>query len=293
MLRRILLLTICIIHFCTTASHAQADKSVIATLPDGPLTEVSGVAASQKYPGIFYVHNDSGDEPRFFAISKDGTLKGEYHFAGDTMHFRRVQDCEDIATGPGPVKGKSYIYLADIGDNAGMRFYIRIYRFEEPALDDKAPPTLPAAVATLKYPDQPKDAETILADPQDKMIYILSKRQDSVTVYMTPTNFGQQDTLVLQTAGKLFFEGKKKEKWLVSGDVSKDGQQVLLKTMNAVYYWKRKPKEHLYETLQRKPVSLPYENKGQEEAICFSQDGKGYIILAEGKQSPMRYFHIP
>lgn len=212
---------------------------------------------------------------------------------GDIAHFRPVQDCEDIATGPGPVKGKSYIYLADIGDNAGMRFYIRVYRFEEPVLEGKAPRELPAAVATLKYPDEPKDAETILADPQDKMIYILSKREDSVSLYMTPVDFGQQDTLVLQTAGKLFFEGKKKEKWLVSGDVSKDGKQVLLKTMNAVYYWKRRPREHLYETLQRKPISLPYQNKGQEEAICFSQDGKGYIILAEGKQSPIRYFRIP
>jgi hypothetical protein len=275
------------------ASRAQADSSVIATLPDGPLKEVSGVAASQKHPGIYYVHNDSGDEPRFFAISRDGAVKGEFRFAGDTMHFRRVQDCEDIATGPGPVKGKSYIYLADIGDNVGMRFYIRIYRFEEPALDNSTPHTLPATAVTLKYPDDPKDAETILADPQDKMIYILSKRRDSVSIYMAPVDFGQQDTLVLKPAGKLFFEGKKKEKWLVSGAVSKDGQQVLLKTMNAVYYWKRKPEEHLYETLQRKPISLPYQSKGQEEAICFSQDGKGYIILAEGKQSPIRYFHIP
>jgi len=283
MLRRCCLLMVYLVVGCVTISCAQADSSVIATLPDGPLKEVSGVAASLKYPGIYYVHNDSGDEPRFFAISKDGVVKGEYRFSGDTMHFRRVQDCEDIATGPGPVKGRSYIYLADIGDNAGMRFYIRIYRFEEPTLDNNAPRILPAAAVTLKYPDDPKDAETILADPQDKTIYILSKRRDSISIYMTPVDFRQQDTLVLQPAGKLFFDGRKKEKWLVSGAVSKDGQQVLLKTMNAVYYWQRKPKEHLYETLQRKPISLPYQSKGQEEAICFSQDGKGYIILAEGK----------
>ncbi len=43
-----------------------------------------------------------------------------------------MKDCEDVATGPGPIKGKNYIYLGDIGDNAEKRRYISVYRFEEP-----------------------------------------------------------------------------------------------------------------------------------------------------------------
>jgi hypothetical protein len=53
---------------------------------------------------------------------------------------------------------------------------------------------------------------------------------------------------------------------------------------------KRKSRLTGKESCTRHTVCWP---KGQEEAICFSQDGKGYIILAEGKQSSIRYFHIP
>jgi hypothetical protein len=42
-----------------------------------------------------------------------------------------VRDCEDIAVGPGPVKGKSYVYDGDIGDNDSKRKYITVYRIEE------------------------------------------------------------------------------------------------------------------------------------------------------------------
>jgi hypothetical protein len=278
--------------FCCVAALAQDGSIVIGTIQAGPLKEISGVAVSRKHPGILYVHNDSGDDPRFFAISNKGVLKREYRFKGVTA-LNGVRDCEDIAIGPGPVAGKSYVYLADIGDNAGMRASIEVYRFEEPSLQDTAFQPLTPKTFTLQYPDGPRDAETILIDPLDRWLYILSKREDSISIYMAPLDFGGHDTLVLQTAGKLFFEGKKKEKWLVSGDVSRNGRQVLLKTMRGVYYWQRKSKEHLYEALQRAPVPLPYESNGQEEAICFSQDGKGYIIIAEGKEQPVRYFKIP
>ncbi len=45
-----------------------------ATVTHPPLNEISGIARSRAYPGIWWVHNDSGDEPRLFAIDAGGGL---------------------------------------------------------------------------------------------------------------------------------------------------------------------------------------------------------------------------
>ena len=68
-----------------------------ATLTDGALNEVSGVAASRLHPPLLWVHNDSGGEPAVYAIRPDGTLVSTVTIEGATN-----TDWEDIAVGPGP-----------------------------------------------------------------------------------------------------------------------------------------------------------------------------------------------
>ena len=45
-------------------------------------------------------------------------------------------DWEDIAVGPGPEPGVSYVYIGDIGDNLRLRSTISLLRFPEPDLDN-------------------------------------------------------------------------------------------------------------------------------------------------------------
>ena len=45
------------------------------------------------------------------------------------------RDWEDIAVGPGPVDGKNYVYVGEIGDNDAKYRFKRVYRFEEPVLN--------------------------------------------------------------------------------------------------------------------------------------------------------------
>ena len=103
------------------ALNAQAvgQRQITGRLSSPILNEVSGVAVSQLHPGILYVHNDSGDSSRFFAINPEGKLITTYYFKAKLNGFAGVLDCEDIAVSAGPDKGQSYIYLADIGDNFG------------------------------------------------------------------------------------------------------------------------------------------------------------------------------
>ncbi|NLT76895.1 MAG: hypothetical protein GXX98_10255, partial [Planctomycetes bacterium] len=61
------------------------------------IQEASGLVASRKNPGVLWVHNDSGDTARVFAIDTRGNLLGVCSVTG-----AKARDWEDIAIGPGP-----------------------------------------------------------------------------------------------------------------------------------------------------------------------------------------------
>ena len=90
----------------------------VVKLKNPDLGEVSGMVASRSNPGFFWVHNDSGDEPRIFLIDKELNIKMTCSLEGATN-----RDWEDIAIGPGSVDGKNYLYIGDIGDNDGGNLY--------------------------------------------------------------------------------------------------------------------------------------------------------------------------
>ncbi|GAB2842466.1 hypothetical protein [Ferruginibacter profundus] len=272
---------------------AQTTRPVITgKLSAAVLNEVSGMVMSQTNTNIFYVHNDSGDSSRFFAISTAGKLMATYYFKAKFGGVAGAVDCEDIATGIGPVKGQHYIYLADIGDNFAWRPSVQLYRFKEPAIKATADTLIPATLS-LTYPDGKHDAETILIDPLEKQLYIISKREDSVGVYTCALNFKDKDNVVLQKKCKLHFDNQGKKNWMVSGAISADGTQVLLKSLQHVYYWKREGNEPVYITLQRAPkIQTAFISHGQEESIAFAPDGNGYYVTAEGIGATIYYYSL-
>jgi len=161
---RLLVPVILILFVFAYSRHKQEDRhnNIVGRLSARDMDEISGIAASGINTDLYYVHNDSGDTSRFFAIYPSGELRSTIYFKGDTTELRYdVHDCEDIAVGPGPVKGKSYVYLGDIGDNNSSRKYLTVYRMEEKKeWDDEGTFTTTAVPIHLKYPDRPKDAET-------------------------------------------------------------------------------------------------------------------------------------
>jgi len=274
--------------------HVVHETDITGKLESKLMNETSGIAASGIDSTIYYVHNDSGDTSRFFAITPDGKLKSTLYFKGDAKARQGVFDCEDIAVGPGPVKHKSYVYLGDIGDNAGKRPYLTVYRFEEnSAWLKNEVNNIPAVPLHLKYPDGPKDAETLMVDPVERLLYIVSKRQDSVTVYTAPLKYKTNDTITMTKRCKLFFAGLKVFKWITAGDISKDGKQVVLRSYEKVYYWKRNGGEPIWKTMQGKPQVPFYVPEKQGEAIGFTANGKGYYTTSEGLYALIYYYKVP
>src|ERR1700749_2662931 len=79
------------------ARHKYQDGQyhVVGTLPDKSMDEISGIAASGINKDIYYIHNDSGDTTRFFAIKPDGSLISTIYFKGDPTEQQGVEDSED------------------------------------------------------------------------------------------------------------------------------------------------------------------------------------------------------
>jgi len=134
-----------------------------ATMQEPSITEASGIAASRTNPGIYWVHNDSGDTARVFATDLSGAAIGRFKIDG-----AQARDWEDIAVGPGPEPGTSYLYLGDIGGNKG-RSDLSIYRSAEPEVLLGARGvrgSVPAERIDVMYPDGLAwDAEALLVDP--------------------------------------------------------------------------------------------------------------------------------
>ncbi len=256
----------------------QVNAQVIATkfaataiakeiLP-GVVDEASGIADSKINPGYLWIEQDSGNPNDLFLMDREGRIEKKINIKPATN-----RDWEDIAVGNGPVKGTSYIYLADIGDNKRLHKEYFIYRFPEPAA--AVDTVFIADKLSFKYPDGSHDAEAILVDPKTSDIYIITKRDAVSLIFKFPY---PQNTTGLNTVvyvGSLAYNG------VVSAACSADGQEIIIKTYLSLNYWKRKKTESIEQALKRKPVQLKYLPEPQGEAVCFRNDRSGFYTLSE------------
>jgi hypothetical protein len=237
------------------------------------LEEASGLVASIKNPGYLWTMNDSGNPAEVFLLDSTGNIKMVCKLANILN-----RDWEEIAIGPGPEKGKNYLYVADIGDNLAQYAFKYIYRFEEPALS-KGQEKLITKFDTLvlRMPDGRRDAEAMLLDPLNNDLFIVSKQEDSVGLYRARYPF-IQDTIRLEKVLTMPFTQ------IAAGSVSADGNEVLLKDYAKIYYWKRSSGESLPALLAKKPMELSYRREPQGEAIAWSRDGSRFYTLSESRQ---------
>jgi hypothetical protein len=238
------------------------------------INEASGLTASRRVPGVFWTHNDSGDESRVFAINETGEL-----LATCTLEGVDARDWEDVAIGKGPVEGESYLYVADIGDNSGDHNNSFIYRFIEPVISlstrDLTLKSKWVDKITFQYPDGSRDAETLLADPMTGDLCIVSKRDSLSRVYRLPYPQSIDRQLTAEYLCELPLS------MAVAGDVSATGEEILIKNYLEVYYWRRDPAQTIGQALLKPPTLLQYSPEPQGEAICWKWNGEGYYTLSE------------
>jgi hypothetical protein len=268
-----LLFIICFFSSCITSAQENH-------LQSKHIKEVSGLVVSSKSDNLIWVHNDSGDKSYVYLINNKGEKVSTINYD------KEVKDCEDIALYT-PKNQNSQIFVGDIGDNKANREYVSLYRFDEPNTDNikKDVEIKNAEEIKLKYPDGPKDAECLIIDPIDKNIYIISKREDSVKVYSTPINTQTNKITTLKKEATLYFPGIAHVRFITAGDISRDGKQILVKSYGNIFYWKRQTNESFAKAIKKPFQILPYTPEPQGEAIGFTQNGKKYYTISEGKEA--------
>jgi PKD repeat protein len=257
----------------------------LGNVESSSVVEASGIAASRRNPGVLWVNNDSGDTERIFAMDFTGKHLGIYRVSTGPCN-----DWEDVAVGPGPVAGESYIYIASIGDNAKARSYVSVFRVSEPEVDlDAAPATydLTGVVRLdMTYPEGASDAETLMVDPLTADIVIVTKRSDGqsrVYRYAYPQDPSQRPVMTHVATLSIGSTA-------TAGDISPLGNWIVVKTYSSAFLWLRSGKEDLGESFKRPACTVPLRSEPAGEAIGFAADGSGYFTVSEGNYPPIYYF---
>ena len=256
----------------------------VGRISSDPIKEASGLASSRVNANVLYTHNDRGDDARIFAIRSDGK-----HVATLNLKSALHVDYEDIAVGPGPLTDTSYIYVGDIGNNLYKdepRDNIVIYRLTEPDIDADFDASRSINVdvdaLTLAYPNDAHDAETLLIDPFDSSLYVITKRNGDNYIYRTSQAWGAGDaSQMLEYAGRMQSADD-----ATGGDISVDGTEILIKNIREMVYFTREDDPSSFDlasVLREKGETLPYEREAQGESVTFVVDGRGYLTLSESK----------
>ncbi|HZI60594.1 MAG TPA: hypothetical protein VFD62_07770 [Pyrinomonadaceae bacterium] len=265
--------------------------TTIANLKNLGINESSGLAASRSNPGIYWTHNDSGDEPIVYAFDATGVSRGVFRVTG-----AQARDWEDMAVGPGPRRGQSYLYLGDIGDNDKKRSEIVVYRVPEPkptAADKDSSRRFPQTTAAsdairLRYPDGKFDAETLMVHPTSGNLYIVTKVMlKNATVYEAPAPLVAGRVITMKRIADInvpsLIGGA-----LTGGTISPDGRRVALCDYLQGYELVLPQRSKNFNDIWKQAVA-PFRlgQREQGEAITYRADGRALLATSEGKHPPM------
>lgn len=259
-----------VVDYCACAEPTTA--GVVAATA---VKEASGLASSARFPGVYYVHNDSGDVPRFFAVGASGEARGEF-----AVTKASAVDWEDMARGPCDDGTGSCLYLADIGDNEESRSDYTLYRVAEPDAVG-ADGSLVAEALGVAYPDGSHNAETLLVHPTTGVVTIVTKVADGAsTVYVSPGPLHVGATTPLMAVGTLAAPSGSAQ--FTGGDVHPSARGVLLRTYSHAWFFSMAPGQTVAEALLAAPCSARVALETQGEAIAWTADGQGYTTVSEG-----------
>lgn len=258
--------------------------AIIATVRIAGLEESSGLAASQRHPGVFWTMNDDSG-PILYAFDRKGVSKARVRVTN-----AENRDWEGLSPGPGPIAGRSYLYIGDIGDNLHRRKSIVIYRIQEPNLQDRT------AVATsfrFSYPDGAHDAEALLVHPKSGNLYIVTKANEKTTVYgaKAPLASGRLRKIAeLELPPGSFltrFVGR-----ITGGDISPDGRRVILCDYDGGLEAVAPAKGDFDDVWKGPWKEVDLGRRQQGEGVSYRHDGKTILATSEGAEFPLIEVHV-
>ena len=249
------------------------EARVACRVSDPRITEASGLAPSRRHPGIIYMHNDSGDGPRIFAVGPDGRTRAIFTLAG-----ARNRDWEGMALGRDGA-GRPALYVADVGDNLGGQWpFVTVYRIPEPA--QMRSQTLRATAFRLKYRDGARNAESVLIDPRTNRLYIASKLLTGA-LYAAPARLKTSGFNMLRKVGDA-------PPIATDAAFAPDGRTFVIRTYTEAYVYAMTAAGP-----GRRLDVVPLPDQDQGESIAFGPDGTALLAGSEGADEPLWRVQLP
>jgi hypothetical protein len=243
-----------------------APLKVVARLPAGPDRESSGIVRSRLRPDLFWIHNDSGDEPRLYPIHRDGSPYRSPGAAGVVVDGATHVDWEDIAT-----LADGALVIADLGNNGNARKDLALYFVEEP--EPTSGRSAPARRVPVRCPDQKGfppaatdrnfDCEAIFSVGQQ--VHMLTKHRSDTRTKLYRLDSEREDQVNPLTLVDEFDIGG----MVVAADCDAAGKRLLVLTLQKIWLFER---DDLQTPFFRGRMSARRYFLPQAEAICFADD---------------------
>jgi hypothetical protein len=280
-----------------------ADAVLVGSIASPQLSETSGLAMSRRRDDLLWAINDSGTAPRLHAVGVDGADLGF-----TTIEGVKALDWEDLASFE--LDGRSYLLIADTGDNMSWHERSELIVVEEPELTGDAlaagSVSKPAWRIPFHFEDGPRDCEAVAVD--GGRVLLIAKRTEPPGLYELPLRpnddadtaaKGTQE-LVARRIGAVpgipppTRSDVKAARWLgryfampTAFDIGADGRFAVVLTYREAYLYERTPGEPWAKALGRPPQRIDLPALAQGEGIAFARDGRTLFVTSEGLGAPL------
>ena len=268
----------------------------LGALENSKIDEASGISSSKNNPDLVWMHNDSGDLAKVYGVGLDGTYLGAIRLKGAI-----ARDWEDMCIGPGPEDNTDYLYIGDIGDNFSKFKKKRIHRFIEPIVNSNQDSPFNIKIKdfdtiVFTYPDGNRDAEALMVDPNTKDLYILSKRESSVSIYRLPYPQSTSKVIEAEKLGNFTVSPNKsyrRSDQITAADISRDGSKIIIKTYYDIIMLNNL-NDSVASSFSSEQIKLDYTTVRGGEAVCWRWDQSGYYTISEQTDdSPVHLYFYP
>jgi len=287
------------------SSYAEEVLRPIAQVEARAINEMSGITHSQQWPGVYWVHNDSGDDARIFALDEYGKNiipasaqrryftevqeRGKRAWRGFTIESARNRDWEDITNNDG------VLYIADLGNNSNRRRNLMLYRLPEFDPSSSYPSTEVIAIP-VRYPDQQQfpaekwhfDSESLFA--ADGKLYLITKHrvakiqrssEPGAKLYRLDTEFTDRDNILTYISSHAELTSA------TGAELSPDGQTLAVVSYNALWLFDRPDTGDDWLASESKKIPLRASVFRQVEAVSWIDNDR--LILTNEQRD---LFHI-
>lgn len=136
------------------------------------------------------------------------------------------------------------------------------------------------------------ESQVIMVDPNSD-VYVVSNVQGGRGLFVKLPRTAWGNTAPTRVTSNVHLNMPTHHHDPLSGDISVDGTEILMKGRTHMYYW-HVPDKNYTSAVTSLPVEVSYKSERQGQAVCWSLDAQAYYTVGEGHYEPLyKYTRLP